>query len=460
MTDVDTCGPPPKRAKLQRRSVSEKVLRLREPIRNYLNVPELISQTLHSDDIDFLKDREEHNIIWKLCDEGRPSRYLSDRVLSFIKIRETESERDDAARKFVACVVKANEHRGHLDLTKIFLKKLGKEEWCKIQDILERVCDSPLGSPYVTPQHSPLSPEKPVPLITLQGQVTEQEFVKIERELWDNFSTGKYDAVDCLVEVVQRKCVSDRMVYNVDCEIVAMWFQSLVLMHRDKKYKGAIQLLKDAEGMSQGSDNEKILKGRIYQRMAQIYLMMQDQINATVYFKKAKDELQFVGRGYDKTNMYCREAKVLSATEPHRRDDIEKVYEKALTTLQKDDPYFLASYPSVTLSKAAFHLHVAFGSKTCVTGHPSAVSTEDITKARETLKGFREDEHILIDMRRNEYDFLQAELCRLEGKSEEAKRRFTGITKTGASIVKNVFFLATHRLSFMNKTTGAFEMIT
>ena len=194
--------------------------------------------------------------------------------------------------------------------------------------------------------------------------------------------------------------------------------------------------------------------------MAQIYLMMQDQIKATRYFKKAKDELQFVGRGYDKTNMYCRKAKVLSATEPHRRDDIEKVYEKALTTLQKDDPYFLASYPSVTLSKAAFHLHVAFGSKPCDTSDPPAVSTNDIAKARETLKDFKEDEHILIDMRRNEYDFLQAELCRLEGKSEEAKRGFNEITRTGASIVKNVFSLATHRLSFMNKTTDGFELIT
>ena len=53
----------------------------------------------------------------------------------------------------------------------------------------------------------------------------------------------------------------------------------------------------------------------------------------------AKEELRFVGRDYDKTNMFCTEAKVLSASEPHRRHDIEKVYELALSTLEKDDPY-------------------------------------------------------------------------------------------------------------------------
>ena len=101
----------------------------------------------------------------------------------------------------------------------------------------------------------------------------------------------------------------------------------------------------------------------------------------------AKEELQFVGRGYDKTNMFCREAKVLSATELHRRNEIEKVYELALSTLEKDDPYFLASFPSVTLSKAAFHLHVAFGSKQNekVLNYLHVVRSDDITKARETV---------------------------------------------------------------------------
>ena len=160
----------------------------------------------------------------------------------------------------------------------------------------------------------------------------------------------------------------------------------------------------------------------------------------------AKEQLQFVGRGYDKTNMYCREAKMLSATQPQRRDDIEKIYEVALCSLEPDDPYFLASFPSVTLSKAAFHLHFAFGSKLSVMDKLPEVSTDDIRKARQTLDGFSEEDHILIDMRRCEYDLIQAELCRLEGRQEAAKRfrNLIGVaeqTKTG-----NIASIARHRL--------------
>lgn len=149
--------------------------------------------------------------------------------------------------------------------------------------------------------------------------------------------------------------------------------------------------------------------------------------------------------------MFCREAKVLSATEPHRRDEIEKVYEQALRSLEKDDPYFLASFPLVTLSKTAFHLHCAFGAKPDDSSRPPVVSAEDIKKAREALKGFKEDEHILIDMRRNKYDFLQAELCRLEGNQEEAERRFIKITSARDSKVKNIVSLASHRLNYMSQ---------
>ena len=458
-------GPPSKRVKLEQAppkgSVSEKLLRLSEPIRDYLNVPEVLSQTLRSDDLDFLNEQQQ-NKIWNLCDQQRPSKYLSSRILSFVKVRE-ESERDEAARKFLACVVLAKEHRGHLELTKIFRKKLGQNEWKKIEDILYKVRDSPLPSPYTTPQNSPVtrlhpaystivSPDTPVSFIYLQGPVIEQDFVKIERELWLAFSTGDYNSVNFHVSCVKEKCSLDTATYNVDCEIVALWFQSLVFMHRDRKYKDAIHLLKDAESLTQKSDNEMILSGRIHQRMAQIYLMMHEKDCAATYFMKAKEELQFVGRGYDKTNMFCREAKVLSATEPHRRDEIEKVYEMALCTLEKDDPYFLASFPSVTLSKAAFHLHVAFGSKQIDAGNPPSVNSDDINKTRETLKDFKEDEHILIDMKRNEYDFLQAELCRLEGNFKDAKRMFTEITNDEKKVVKNVFSLASHRLKWINKT--------
>lgn len=231
-------------------------------------------------------------------------------------------------------------------------------------------------------------------------------------------------------------------------------------MHRDHRYEDAIKMLRRAKCLTKESDNEIILKGRIRQRMAQISLMQNEKIYATKLFEKAKEDLQFVGRGYDKTNMFCREAKVLSATyanvtEPQKRKDIEKVYEQALCTLEKDDPYFLASFPSVTLSKAAFHLHFAFGSKALEDSEPPAVSNEDIRKARETLKDFIEEEHILIDMRRNEYDFLQAELCRLEGNVQEAHIRLTKITSMPKKTVKNVSSLAKHRLNYVTRSLSA-----
>ena len=399
--------------------------------------------------------KSEQKTLWKLCDRGKPSGYLAGRILSFLKTRN-KSKRDGDFCKFVACVIRANEHRGHLELTKIFRAKLGRAEWKHIQDILEKVRESPLPSPYTTPTHSPatppvLSPERPVALITLQGQVVAEGFIKIERELWLAFSTGDYNNVEFLVKTIQLNCRLDEVIHNVDCRVVAMWFQSLVLMHRDGQYSDAIELLHNAEHLTHNSENEMILKGRIHQRMAQIYLMMHDKPTATDYFERAKEELQFVGRGYDKTNMFCREAKVLSATEPHRRDEIEKVYEQALRSLEKDDPYFLASFPSVTLSKTAFHLHCAFGAKPDDSSLPPAVSAEDIKKARETLKDFKEDEHILIDMRRNEYDFLQAELCRLEGNQKEAERRFIKITSARDSKVKNIVSLASHRLNYMSQ---------
>ena len=51
------------------------------------------------------------------------------------------------------------------------------------------------------------------------------------------------------------------------------------------------------------------------------------------------------------------------------------------------------------------------------------VEPADIQKAVETLSGFSEEEHILIEMRWFEYDLVQAELCQLKGRG---KRRRAG----------------------------------
>ena len=57
-------------------------------------------------------------------------------------------------------------------------------------------------------------------------------------------------------------------------------------------------------------------------------------------------------------------------------------------------------------------------------------------------------------MRRNEYDFLQAELLRLEGNTEEAKKSFLAIKSLKGNMVKNVLSLATHRLNYIRSTTS------
>ena len=236
---------------------------------------------------------------------------------------------------------------------------------------------------------------------------------------------------------------------EVDCQIVAMWFNSLILMHRDGGYSSAIKELIEALALCEQDDciNRTILEGRIYQRMAQNYLMMGIKDLAMKHFELAKDRLQMVGRGYDKANMFCREAKVMSAMEPHRRGEIESAYDRALCALEKDDPYFLASFPSVTLSKAAFYLQVSFGSKAsgghCLPDiHPTCIA-----KAQQTLDTIDEKEHILLEMRRFEYNFLRGELCRLQGKEAEARDMFTALTRTpGSTKVKNILSLAEQRL--------------
>lgn len=177
-----------------------------------------------------------------------------------------------------------------------------------------------------------------------------------------------------------------------------------------------------------------------------VYLMDKKKKTGSKEFERAKLELQFVGRGYDKTNLFCREAKVLSATQPSCRGRIEEVYHKALSTLLIDDPYFLASYPSIILSKAAFHLHFAFGSKPDKSElvFPSAA---DFHKAKDTLQHLVKSEHILIEMRRMEYDLIQAELLRLDGKKEEAYQKYLALASSSSG---NISAIAQHRMDCMS----------
>lgn len=274
-------------------------------------------------------------------------------------------------------------------------------------------------------------------------------FVTIERDLWWYFSTGDYRTLEETVLDVQEDHTFKE---EADCQIVAMWFNSLIIMHRDEGYSDAIKELTEALTMCEQENcvNRTILEGRIYQRMTQNYLMIGLKEMAMKTFELAKDKLQMVERGYDKANMFCREAKIMSALQPHKTEEIEQTYDLALRALEKDDPYFLASFPSVTLSKTSFYLKVSFGSKAGGDSNLPEVCPSDIAKVEQTLGTIDEKEHILLEMRRFEYNFLCAELCRLKGEQGKARELFTTLMSTpGSSKVKNILSLAEQRLQCM-----------
>lgn len=463
--DVDIMPPQPKRLRLEadqpQPSVADCVLRRTYQLLEWLDLHEIQKHMKHTT-LTFLTQDEEREL-YNLQDNHEPRERVIDRLLYFLKAKG--DDRDHVCRQFVACIVyTAEKTRAHQDLKKIFRAKLPYHEWNLIEDLLRDINESPLPSPYRTPKpqsrdvlnsvrehhDSVESPGRPFPLIPLQGQLAEKnEFATIEWDLWQSFSKGDYDTLEKTVLGIRG---DQTFKEEVDCQIVAMWFNSLIIMHRDGEYSGAIKELTDALLLCDKKNcvNQTILQGRIYQRMTQNYLMMNLKDLAEKTFELAKERLQMVERGYDKVNMFCRKAKIMSAHEPHKRKEIEDTYDLALRALEPDDPYFLASFPSVTLSKAGFYLKVSFGSKGSGGSSLPEVYPADIAKAEETLQTIDEKEHILLEMRRFEHKFLCAELCRLKGEQEKARELFTDITSTsGSEKVKNILSLAKQRLQSM-----------
>lgn len=125
----------PKRSKLdpfqavpkkQGRRSSEVVRRVSKEVHNYLNVPELL-QYVHMPGLDFL-DPNELEQLFQFINHHHPApKFLVSYVLTFLSNKEGE-RKETGFRKFVACINKADEHRGHKELSKIILSKLGKEE--------------------------------------------------------------------------------------------------------------------------------------------------------------------------------------------------------------------------------------------------------------------------------------------------------------------------------------------
>jgi len=402
----------------------------------------------------FLNDKELQQL-----DELHTNQQKANKLLLFLRAKPIS-----AFRKFIACVVEENEHLGHEDLSRrllcttpplapIVVKKIkqlvskkDRMEWLmKLNEDSSRpfMQARSTSTISITASCKP-GPELPMRLIEYRGCLTRSKYDKLDRRLWDYFSNGWYDDLDKLM----RRLTENRQA-PIDLRVVGKWFEALIVMHRDGSYKACLEILQPILEMCSEPEvqNQNILEGRIYQRMAQICLTMGSKKEAELYFEKAEGLLQFVAHGYDRANMFCRRAKILCATSENR-EEIEGAFDKALDNVTQDDSFALASYPSICLSKAAFHLRISFGSKPTTSDTKKLlcpdVSQEDIMKARKTLQDLP-SQMILLHMRKCERKLLEGELYRLDGKPDLAIQIFTEVVQESSKL-GNITAIAQHRL--------------
>eukprot|EP00731_Ephydatia_muelleri_P034452 Em0060g10a len=216
--------------------------------------------------------------------------------------------------------------------------------------------------------------------------------------MWFRFNVGEYDKLSKLTAAIRR-----RPRYTNDHKVVAMWFDSLISMHRDGNHASSISNhLLPALELCCDSENRLILEGRIYQRMSQLYLVLGLKELADRSIAQAECCLHLVARGYEQVNMLCRRAKLLSATaDADKRNVVEELYVRALAAINDDDPFIMASRPSIILSTAAFYLHMSFGAKPNPTDPPPHIPEADIVKAKAVLTRLPHSE-VVLEMRKCE----------------------------------------------------------
>ena len=405
----------------------------------------------------FLTDEE-----LKQLDELSTDRQKANKLLLLLRAKPNR-----AIRKFIACIVEENEHLGHEDLSKRLLcaasslapteikeikqlvkKKDRMENLIKSRDfipLMRRSISATVAEPVACNKPGP---EPPMSLIDYRGCLSRNKYDNLDRRLWDYFSTGRYDD---LTELAQRLTANDKA--PIDLKIIGKWFEALIVMHRDGSYETCLKsVLQPALEMCSHPEvqNQNILEGRIYQRMAQVCLMMGRKKQAELYLEKAEELLQCVGRGYDRANMFCRRAKILCATSENG-EEIERAFNIALDNVTQDDSFALASYPSICLSKAAFHLKISFGSKPTTSNTQKLlcpeVTQDDIMKARKTLQDLP-SHMILLHMRKCEHKLLDGELMRLDGKPDLAIQIFTEVVQESTKL-GNITAIAQHRLDII-----------
>ena len=318
--------------------------------------------------------REERDLL-----QQEPSE--TEKATKLMDILDRKSER--SVRKFIVCLILEHEHRGHLELTESILTKISPKKKEKIYELVKANRED-----CVYKANS--APPKPVSFMYLDGDLSPEmsctlsgpatsagsliyftgdlsiekncTFRKLDEKLWELFSTADYNNLEILLG---RIALLDETPH--DWKIIGSWFRALIAMHKDHEYSTSIKtILEPALQECVPSENRTILEGRILQHIAKVYLVMKEKDKAQEYFAMAKEKLEFVGGGYDKANMFCREAKLLSTTctTQEERDRTERLYEVALDNVPGDAPYALATRPSLILSKTAFHLHLSFGKGT------------------------------------------------------------------------------------------------
>ena len=422
----------------KRRTVKRAVLSHSRQIYSYVKVDELIPEFVHPE-LSFLTTDEIERLRGISYGDSEKAREL----LVILKKKNSL-----ANSKFVACLMLEPEHSGHQQLAKELMSGIPENGKKIIKKIISNYKMAVKGN-----IEHPLAP------IKLHGCLKGSHYEKLDCRLWSYLQSRQYDSLYKLTKRMRERTDV------VDYQIVAMWFESVVYIHGDKDHEKCItDLLKPALELCKVSNvtNQTILEGRVHQRMSQILLILGKNEEAVEHFHMAEHCLQFVGRGYDKVQLLLRHAKILSSmSSPSDDQRLEMLYSSALDCISDDDPFAFTCRPSLYLSKAAFHLGIAFGSKPSPMVEPSDnISPDNIKKAREALSAVSSEEIRPVVVRECEKSLVNAELLRLDKNVSDALKEFEYVKKTSIQTgLNNLFYIAEHRVRYLEQEQKKGELI-
>lgn len=411
-------------SKFMNTEIKEVVLTHVRLIHRFVKVDELIHLMIRDPQLKFVSSRQ--------LKELRKKRGDSNKAQELLWI--LRGKRNPATFcKFVASLKLEDEHCGHQELAEEMMVDIPEKERKRINEIIRNV----------KRVERPLQPQ-----LELQGCLRGRKFDEVDHRLWDNLRKGDYESFHWVTTQMRTSSV-------VEFQIYGLWFDSVAYIHSHKDHekcisdllKPALQLCKDS---SISDHNRMILEGRLHLRLSQVLLVLGKNEEAVQHFDVAETRLQYVGKGYDKVQLLLRKAKVLSTTLPHDHHDklrIENIYISALDCISDDSPFAFTCRPSLYLSKAAFHLGIAFGSKPPSTAEQ--LSSNNIRKARDALNAVSHEEIQPIVIRHCEHCLVEAELLRLEGDVCNALRIFQEVKQKGTDKGLNLVSIAEHRIRYL-----------